>query len=122
MTEKATIHFGEHLNALTAGLKGNSISARVNRTAERYSAIVGAHYIPMTEDEERVLRQRLNWIAENHSLDLTKIRFLYDRIEVPARREDVPAFRDSPAARSMIELLKEASLADLVATVERMGY
>jgi len=108
MAKKSSVYFGPPLAELTKNLKpGDSVSGRINRTAERYLAICRRHGIELTDEECAVLQDVLNstWA------DPLLIRHLADEVE--------DSDHDAPA---LVEKLKSASFADLTATVEKLGF
>lgn len=114
MAKKASVYFGPPLETLTADLKGSeSVSGRLNRAAERYMEIIARHGIELTEGERVILGNCLSGSWAEPLL----IRHLADEVE------DSEAFADGdPDAKTLVEKLSGASFADLVATVERMGF
>lgn len=113
MARKSSVYFGLPLESLTSDLKGSeSVSGRINRTAERYLEIVKRHGIGLTDAERTILGNFLSgsWV------DPLLIRHLADEVR------DSEAFKTrDPAALSLAAKLDGASFADLVATVENFG-
>ena len=108
MAKKSSVYFGPPLIELTENLKpGDSVSGRINRTAERYQAICRRHGIDLTDDERAVLQDVLNGTWTEPLL----IHHLAG--EVADSEFDAP---------QLVEKLRAASFADLVATVEKLGF
>ena len=112
MARKSTVYFGPPLEALTANLSGStSASGRINRCADRYQAVIQRHGLTLTEEETHILGNCLSGSVVEPLL----IRHLADEVEDSE-------FADSDAGRALIERLRKASFADLVATVEKLGF
>ena len=117
MAKKTSVYFGEPLMELTNGCDAtsgpNSVSGRINRTAERYLAILQRHGLDLTEQERDVLKSCLSgsWVEP------LLIRHLADEVEDSERFEE-----QDPAALTLVDKLRGASFADLVATVEKLGF
>ena len=114
MAKKSSVYFGPPLMALIEGLEDrDSVSGRINRAAERYLAILERHGLDLTDAERHVLGNCLSgsWVEP------LLIRHLADEI---ADSEFWDA--GDPAARSLVEKIRAASFADLVATVEKLGF
>lgn len=111
MSRKSSVYFGPPLEALTSSLTDeDSVSGRLNRAAERYLEIVKRHDLKLTDEERTILGNCLSgsWA------DPLLIRHL--AIEV------ADSEYDSKAAKALIKKLESATFADLVATVERLGF
>jgi hypothetical protein len=112
MAKRSTVYFGPPLAALTADLKGSeSVSGRINRTAERYLELVKRHGLDLTEPERLILG---NCLSGSWAEPLM-IRHLADEVEDSE-------FADRPDAQALIAKLRGASFADLLATVEQLGF
>lgn len=112
MSKKSSIYFGLPLMELTADLSdSDSVSGRINRMAERYAVIIKRHAIELTEGEAFVLADCLNGTWAEPLL----IRHLADEVADSGHA-------DSSDAKSLIKKLESASFADLVATVESLGF
>ena len=112
MAKKSSVYFGPPLEALTADLKGSeSVSGRINRAAERYMAILELHGIDLTSQERLILGSCLSGSWAEPLL----IRHLADEVEDCEWAEE-------PAAQTLAAKLRAASFADLVATVEKLGF
>jgi len=109
MAKKSSVYFGPPLAELTAD--SDSVSGRLNTAAERYLEILRRHGLELTDEETLILG---NCLSGSYAEPLL-IRHLADEV---ADSE----FADSPAGLSLIEKLRSATFADLVATVERLGF
>lgn len=112
MSKKSSVYFGPPLEALTSNLPGaDSVSGRINRAAERYLEIMQRHGIDLNGDERLILGNCLSgsWAAP------LLIHHLADEV---ADSE----WSRRPAAKTLIKKLQTAGFADLVATVERLGF
>ena len=108
MAKKSSVYFGPPLAELTNNLKpGDTVSGRINRAAERYMAICRRHGVDLTDEERAVLADVLNGTWADPLL----IRHLADEVE--------DSDHNAPA---LVEKLKSASFADLVATVEKLRF
>ena len=117
MAKKSSVYFAPPLAALTAqpvrGDLTDSVSGRINRCAERYMEIIRLHALTLNDSERQVLGDVLSGTWADPLL----IRHLADEVA------DSDAARDGdPAATSLEALLRAASFADLVATVEAAGF
>ena len=111
-TKNKSIHFGPPLVEMAETLKpGASLSGRINNMAERYAAIIKAHGIELTADESQVMGDCLSgtWA------DTLLIKHLADEVADSDHA-------GTPAAESLIAKLRAASFADVVATVEKLGF
>lgn len=110
---KTPIFFGPPLAILTQGQKNTlEISGKVNRTAERYLELMKCHGVDLTEPE----RQCLAHICQIGFMSPLEIRELPMELEL-TRFET--AGLDKAA---LLNKLKAASFADLVALVEALGF
>lgn len=110
MGKKSSIYFGEVLAEHTTALaEFDSISGRINRTAERYVAICKQHGIDVTEAEAEHIKAALSGTFVEPLL----IKYLADEI-----RDTSSAVVDVGA---LAKKLEGASFADLVALVEQLG-
>ncbi len=113
MNKKTRIYFGPPLAALTENEKNTmEVSGRINRTAERYLALLRIHHIDLTEPE----RQCLTRICEAGFLATDEILELPD--EVRDARIDIEGLDREAVGR----VLESASFAGLVSVVEVLGY
>lgn len=108
MAKKSSVYFGPPLIELTKNLKrGDSVSGRINRTAERYLAICRRNGLELTDEERAILADVLSGTWADPLL----IRHLADEVD------------DSDHdAQELVEKLRSASFPDLVALVEELGY
>lgn len=112
MDKKKTIYCGPPLMEVVRKMKeGQGISSRLNQVAERYLAILREHGVDLTDEEATILGNCLSGTF----VDPLLIRHLADEVEDSD-------FADEEAAKSLIRKLRSASYADLVATVERLGF
>ena len=114
MNKKTKIYFGPPLSLLTENEKNTmEISGKINRTAERYLEIIRHHNtIELAEPE----RECLVKICDFGFMAPYEIMELAD--EVRAEEFEVEGLdRDE-----LIKKLESASFADLVATVEELGF
>jgi len=113
MNQKTRIYFGPPLAVLTEG-QGNTleISGKINRTAERYIALLRHHGVTLTEEEQSSLRE----ICHIGYLSPQEIAELPDEV----RREAVTLGEREREALAV--KLGNASFADLVAMVETLGF
>lgn len=112
MAKKSSVYFGPPLVALTSDLKeSDSVSGKINRMAERYSAIIKRHTIELTDVEKEILGNCLCGTFADPLL----IRHLADEVEDSD-------FTDMDEAKTLISKLRDASFADLVATVESLQF
>ncbi len=113
MNRKTPIYFGPPLALLTAS-QGNTmeISGKVNRTAERYLEIIKYHGIELSEPERVCLTQLcgIGFMAPR------EIRELPDEVRFSGF-ESQGLDKEALAAK-----LESASFADLVATIETLGF
>lgn len=113
MNRKTPLYFGPPLALLTAS-QGNTmeISGKVNRTAERYLEIMKYHGLELSGPERDCLTHicGIGFMAPQEILELPdEIRFT----EFESKELD----KEALAAK-----LEAASFADLVATVEALGF
>ena len=112
MGEKKTVYFGPPLMAVAKRLKGGqTLSGRLNQVAERYMAVCREHGVDLTEEEATILG---NCLCGSY-VETLLIRHLADEVEDSE-------FADQEAAKSLIRKLRSASYADLVATIEKLGF
>lgn len=112
MAKKSSVYFGPPLVALTSDLKeSDSVSGKINRMAERYSAMIKRHTIELTDSEKTILGNCLSGTFADPLL----IRHLADEVEDSD-------FAELDDAKSLVVKLRNASFADLVATVETLGF
>lgn len=110
---KTPVFFGPPLAILTAGQKNTlEISGKLNRTAERYLELMRCHGLAISEPE----RQCLVHICHIGYMSMLEIREL--PLEVELTRFECEGL-DKPALAAR---LRAASLADLVALVETLGF
>lgn len=110
---KTQVFFGPPLAILTEGHKNTlEISGKLNRTAERYMALMERHGLPLSEPE----RQCLAHICHIGFMSPLEIREL--PMEVELTRFEAEGL-DKPALAAK---LRQASFADLVAVVESLGF
>lgn len=113
MNRKTGIFFGPPLAILTAA-EGNTmeISGKLNRTAERYLEIVKSHGLELSEPERACLAH----ICGIGFMSPQEIRELPLEVRLSDfERDDLD--KDTLAAK-----LESASFADLVATIEAIGF
>ncbi|MDP1651312.1 MAG: hypothetical protein Q8L56_01165 [Rhodocyclaceae bacterium] len=110
---KANVFFGPPLAILAAGQKNTlEISGKLNRTAERYLEILRRHGLELTEPE----RLCLVHICHIGFMAPLEIRELPDEVRLTAF-ECEGLNKEALAVK-----LESASFADLVATVEALGF
>ena len=113
VNRKTPLFFGPPLALLTEGETNTmEISGKVNRTAERYMEILSCHGLELSDTERDYLKQvcGIGYMSPEDMRDLPDdVRF-----SVCA---DPLLDKESLAAR-----LEGASFADLVATVEALGF
>ena len=110
---KTPVFFGPPLARLTEGQKNTlEISGKLNRTAERYLALMQHHGLPLTAPE----RQCLAHICQIGFMSPLEIREL--PLEVDLTRFDIEGLDK----KALAQKLRAASLADLVAVVESLGF
>lgn len=114
LNQKTKIYFGPPLSILTENENNTmEISGRINRTAERYLEILRLHNnIELTEIE----RDCLVRICDFGYMAPYEIMELAD--EVRAAEFEVEGLD----REALIKKLESASFADLVATVEQLGF
>lgn len=113
MNKKTRIYFGPPLAALTENERNTmEISGRINRTAERYLALLRSHHIDLTESERQCLTRicEAGFLATDEIMDLPH--------EVRDARFDIEGLD----REALIRKLESASFADLVSVVEDLGY
>ena len=110
---KTSIFFGPPLAILAEGQKNTlEISGKLNRTAERYMALLRQHGVPLSEPERACLRH-ICGIGFMSPLEISELA-----MEVGLTRFDCPGL-DKPALEAK---LQAATFADLVAIVESLGF
>lgn len=113
MNRKTHLFFGPPLALLTAAQNNTlEISGKVNRTAERYLEILKYHGLELSEPERDCLTQicGVGFMAPEEIRELPdEVRFC--GVEIPALDKEALAAK-----------LEAASFADLVATVETLGF
>ena len=92
-------------------LPGKSVNGRLSVVCARYMAIMERHGLELKKEEADVLSAFL----EEARAEPLLIRHLADEVRDSE-------FTGSPAADQLIAKLRGASFADLVATVERLGF
>ena len=112
LNQKTNIYFGPPLAKLTKLEKNTlEISSRINRTAERYMAVLEQHGLDLNEAECRCLKE------------ISMIGFMSPD-EILHIADDVAQFSgtieglDLP---TLVTKLRLASFADLVASIEKVG-
>ncbi len=116
MNRKQQLFFGPPLALLTEGETNTmEISGRVNRTAERYLEILRFHGLGLNDAERACLVQ----ICGIGFMSPEDIRDLADEVRFPGF--DAPRM-DEVAREALASRLEAASFADLVATVEALGF
>ena len=110
---KTQVFFGPPLAILTEGQKNTlQISGKLNRTAERYMALMKAHGLALTEPERQCLAH-LCQIGYMSTLEIRELPF-----EVSLTRFECEGLDKVALAQK----LDAASFADLVAIVESLGF
>jgi hypothetical protein len=113
MNKKTSIYFGPPLERHTQDEKNTLMkSGRINRTAERYMAILDHHGLTLTTAEATCLKQICH-IGYMSPLEITELS-----MDVRAGVFDIPDLDTQTLANK----LDQASFADLVATVESLGF
>ena len=111
MGEKKSVYFGEPLLEILRALpEGQTVSGRLNTVAARYLAICREHGVSLSEEERALLRRLLR----KRFMDPLAIRHLAAEVEASG-------YADTEAGRRLVERLRSASYADLVAVVESLG-
>ena len=110
---KTQVFFGPPLARLTDGQKNTlEISGKLNRTAERYLALMRHHGLELSEPERQCL-VHLCGIGFMSPLEIRELPMEVELTRFECEGLDKPAL----AAR-----LRAASLVDLVAVVETLGF
>ena len=110
---KTQIFFGPPLAILTQGQKNTlEISGKVNRTAERYLELMKCHGVDLTEPE----RQCIAHICQIGFMSPLEIR------ELPMEVELTRFECEGLDKQVLLNKLKAASFADLIALVETLGF
>lgn len=113
MNRKTQLYFGPPLAILTQS-EGNTleISGKVNRTAERYLEILRYHGLELSDPERECLKKicGIGFMAPQEIIELgDEVRFSHFTIEGLDKE-------------ALAQKLETASFADLVATVEALGF
>jgi hypothetical protein len=110
---KTQVFFGPPLARLTDGQKNTlELSGKLNRTAERYLALMREHGLALSEPE----RQCLAHLCGIGFMSPQEIR------ELPLEVELTRFTCDGLDKTALAAKLRAASLADLVAVVESLGF
>ncbi|MFO1220592.1 MAG: hypothetical protein U1E89_19680 [Burkholderiaceae bacterium] len=110
---KTPVFFGPPLALLTDGQKNTlEISGKINRTAERYLALMEQHGVDLTEPERRCVAHLCD-IGFMSPLEIRELPFEVQLTRFECEGLDKPALAAKLAA---------ASFADLVAVVESLGF
>lgn len=110
---KTNVFFGPPLAILADGQKNTlEISGKLNRTAERYLEILKYHGLELSEPERRCLAHICH-IGFMSPLEICELPF-----EVSVTRFECDGLDKGALAAK----LEQASFADLVATVESLGF
>ena len=113
MNRKTPIYFGPPLGHLTEGEKNTmEISGKLNRTAERYMAIMGEAGLELDDNELNCIRE----VCDFGFMAPYEIREM--PIDVRLSRYEAEGFDKELLAVK----LEEASMVDLVAVVEELGF
>ncbi|MDP1526206.1 MAG: hypothetical protein Q8M20_10370 [Rhodocyclaceae bacterium] len=116
MNRKTQLFFGPPLALLTEGETNTmEISGRVNRTAERYLEILRFHGLTLNDAERACLIQ----LCGIGFMSPEDIRDLPDEVRFS---EFDDSRLDQDAKEALATRLEAASFADLVATVEALGF
>jgi hypothetical protein len=113
MNKKTPIYFGPPLERHTKD-EANTLmkSGRINRTAERYMAILDHHGLSLTTAEASCLKQICH-MGFMSPLEISELA-----MDVRMGVFDIPNL-DS---KSLATKLEQATFADLIATVESLGF
>lgn len=113
MNKKTSIYFGPPLARLTEA-EGNTleISGRINRTAERYLALMNHHGVPLSGTERDCLKE----ICQMGFMSPEEIAELPEEVE----REGASLNAENRSA--LAAKLRGAAFVDLVAVVEELGF
>ncbi len=115
VNRKTQLFFGPPLALLTEGETNTmEISGRVNRTAERYLEILRFHGLELNDAERGCLKQ----ICGIGFMSPEDIRDLSDDVRFSVFDQRL----DKEAKEKLADRLEAASFADLVATVEALGF
>lgn len=110
---KTQVFFGPPLAKLTEGGRHTmEISGRLNRTAERYLALMQHHGLPLSEPERQCLAH-ICGIGFMSPLEITELGLEVRLTAFEAEGLDKAA---------LAERLEAASFADLLAVVESLGF
>lgn len=111
MNNKRTIYFGQPLVNLTAECGPREVSNAINTAVERYQWVCKHHSIELTEAEARILYNTLN----GTHIDELLLRHLHEEI---LESDD----GELPAAKALAEKIESASMADIIGTLEKLGF
>ena len=110
---KTQVFFGPPLAILTSGQKSTlEISGKLNRTAERYLELMRHHGLELSEPE----RQCIAHICQIGFMSPLEIR------ELPMEVELTRFECEGLDKQVLLNKLKAASFADLIALVETLGF
>jgi hypothetical protein len=110
---KTPVFFGPPLAKLTEGGRHTmEISGRINRTAERYLALMQHHGLPLSEPERQCIAHVCG-IGFMSPLEITELGLEVRLTSFEAEGLDKPA---------LAQRLEAASFADLLAVVESLGF
>jgi hypothetical protein len=113
VNKKTPIYFGPPLERHTEGEKNTLMkSGRINRTAERYMAMMEHHGLTLSPAEATCISQVCD-IGFMSPLEISELA-----MDVKNGTFDIPDLD----AKLLAEKLEQASFADLVATVEALGF
>jgi len=113
MGRQTGIYFANTTIEAVDNRKKGSVSGRINNIVERYSALLlTASPIIMTADERQILTFYLNGIPK---LNLPLLLSTADQLSRSI-------YMDSSACQSLVVKMKGANAADIIATIESMGY
>lgn len=113
MNKKTPIYFGPPLIQHTKNETNTLLkSGRINRTAERYMALLEKHGLALTEAEQACIREvcQIGFMSPDDIQGMA--------IDVRTGDFNIPNLDTNKLAKK----LEEASFADLVAVVEKLGF
>ncbi|WNO09964.1 hypothetical protein [Teredinibacter sp. KSP-S5-2] len=113
MNKKTPIYFGPPLVKHTENEPNTLLkSGRINRTAERYMALIEKHGLELTEAEQTCLKEvcQIGFMSPD---DIQKMA-----VDVRIGNFSIPNLDTDKLAQK----LEKAPFADLVATVEKLGF
>ncbi|RMD69939.1 MAG: hypothetical protein D6819_05580 [Gammaproteobacteria bacterium] len=96
--------------------RGMTVSGAINLAVERYFILAGECALPLDEAEKEVLRRLLR----KYGSGTEDLKRLPERLARDLERRRV--HRNIKAARRLLERLRRASLAELVATAGSVGF